>query len=235
MTQTERGFTRIELLFCIISGSILAGMAVSLLAGNKSESQRTICFNNLRQIGRGFQMWAADHEDLFPWQVNWDNGSGEGTRGHPLAANAWFHYAVVSNQFGSPKILACPADPQKHAATRWDLSPGGFLNAAYRNNGLSYPLLLHALANSPSSLLSADRNFRVDQFGSGCTYVPSPVCFSLFGQGNATWTNAVHGLAGHLLFSDGAVQFTTSSELRRAVSPVGQDDNGTSVHGLPVN
>src|SRR4051812_34635485 len=147
MERTDRAFTRLELLFCIVSGSILVAMALSLVAGNTSESQRVVCFNNLRQIGRGFQMWASDHEDLFPWQVNWNNGSGEGTRGYPLNGNAWIHYAWTLNQFGSPKILVCPADPQKHAATRWDLSAsGGFLNAGYRNNALSYPPLLHALA-----------------------------------------------------------------------------------------
>jgi len=157
-------------------------------------------------------------------------------RGFARGSGSIFRTCSTSEvRIGEKTPRGCSARSQKHAATRWDLSPGGFLSAAYRNNALSYPPLLHALANSPVSLLSGDRNFRVDQFGSSCTYVPSGVCFSLLNGGNTAWTNAVHGFAGHLLFTDGAVQFTTSSDLRRAVSPVGQDDNGTSVHGLPVN
>jgi len=69
MKKTDLAFTRIELLFCLLGAALLVLPAISLLASNKSESQRVICFNNLRQIGRAFQQWANDHNEKFPWQV----------------------------------------------------------------------------------------------------------------------------------------------------------------------
>ena len=235
MKTDERAFSRADLLFCCLAGSLLFVMAASLLASNKSESQRAICFNNLRQIGRGFHVWASDHDDHLPWQVSSTSLPQGGTRGSPLGFNAWGHYSVLSNTLATPQILLCPADTlgNKRMAARWDTSQaGGFFNSNYRNNALSYPPLLHADANSPSSLLSADRNFRVDQNNNACTYVQANVCFTLFQRGSGAWTNALHGSNGHLLLMDGSVNFTTSAQLQETLLAPGQDDNGSTVHGL---
>src|ERR1700704_3507328 len=109
MKKTDLAFTRIELLFCLLGAALLVLPAISLLASNKSESQRVICFNNLRQIGRAFQQWANDHNEKFPWQVPPPPTDG-GTMQHPLAQNTWWQFAAISNQLGSPEVLACPSD-----------------------------------------------------------------------------------------------------------------------------
>jgi hypothetical protein len=231
MKFTNRAFSRADLLFCVAGITFLFALAASLFAGTKSESQRAVCFNNLRQIGRAFHVWGNDYEEKLPWQTYVSAG---GTRHHMLGGNAWWQYSWISNQLGSPRILVCPADGPKRPADNWGTGPGGFLNPAYRNNGLSYSPFLHALANNPASLLAGDRNFGMDQSSTTCPFfVSGGSCFALFAPGIRTWTNAVHGLAGHLLFMEGSVQFTTPTEFQQAISRSEEGDTGV-VHGLAV-
>src|SRR5258706_4086701 len=137
MKKTDLAFTRIELLFCLLGAALLIVPAISLLASNKSESQRIICFNNLRQVGHAFQVWASEHNEMLPWQVPPADG---GTDGHPLGANLWFQFTTISNQLGTPRTLVCPANPlTTKAAKTWGNEPGGgFLSPVYRNNAVSY-------------------------------------------------------------------------------------------------
>ena len=227
MQTNERAFSRADLLFCVFALTLLFVLAASLFASNKSESQRIICSNNLRQIGRAFHVWANDHDDQLPWQTPPTGTTEGGTRNYPnqgLMNNAWFHYSWISNQLGSPKILVCPSDAKKTPAAHWGVTAGGFLNAAYRANSVSYPIFLHALALRPASLLSGDRNFRKDSFPNGCSYGASQA-FGLTPHGLGAWTNIIHGAAGHLLFMDGSVRFTTTTEFQEAISAPGQGDN----------
>jgi hypothetical protein len=227
-----RAFGRADLLFCLFALSLVFALVLPILGSNKSESQRVICFNNLRQIGRAFHVWGNDFGDALPWHFL---TRPEGGTGPPpqFGSLAWFQYVAISNQLGSPKILVCPADlGTTKVASEWSTSPnGGFLNINYRANATSYPLFLHALPNAPASLLSGDRNFRVDGFGL-CSLSPPKVfiCFRLDQGGLGKWTNAVHGVVGHLLFMDGSVPFTTSNEFQQAISTPLQDDGG-SLHG----
>jgi hypothetical protein len=231
MKITERAFTRTDLLFCGCGLALLMTMALSVWGSNQSESRHALCANNLRQIGRAFHLWGSDHDELLPWRIVSDTG-GQGSGGPNLALNAWWHYSVISNQLGSPKILACPADEKKVVANNWSTAPGGFLNVGARNNALSYPLFLHANSMSPSSLLAGDRNFRVDQANTSCSYLSTPAAFAILRGGVGTWTNALHGTIGHLLTMDGNVRFTTPAEFQQAIAAPGQDDNGTAAHGL---
>ena len=148
--------------------------------------------------------------------------------------NAWFQFAWISNELATPKILVCPSDqgvgiPRAMANDFSDSVDGGFLSAAFKNGAVSYSIWLHSFFSSPRSILSGDRNIRYDVPFGGCASGLNLVQTIYRGSSSARWTNAIHGVSGNLLFTDGSVEQSSSPDLRRYVNLPGQDDNG-SVH-----
>ena len=59
------------------------------------------CINNLKQLGLACKVWALDNQDTFPADV-----------------------LQMTNEMSTPKILFCPADTARHAASGWaDYTP----------------------------------------------------------------------------------------------------------------
>jgi len=237
MKNRNHGFTRLELVFAVLGFALVGLPAISLLGSSQSESQRAVCFNNLRRIGRAFHVWSADHGNLFPWGVEWgpDGGSYEQPGG--LKANAWYQFTWISNQLGSPKFLVCPADAGASKVARtWGTSAadGGFLQASYQGHALSYFIGLHSLPSSGASLLSGDRNFKASIAGLSCPFAGGGVASGLLpNDPSVQWTNAVHGTVGNLLFGDGSVQFSDSAGLQEIVRNSGGNNITPSIHFLP--
>jgi type II secretory pathway pseudopilin PulG len=64
--QGREGFTLIELCAVIATFAILAVVLLPALAGTKSDPRAFQCLNNQRQLILGWQMYAADNNDLLP-------------------------------------------------------------------------------------------------------------------------------------------------------------------------
>jgi hypothetical protein len=232
------GFTRVELAAAVFAIALLLAVVVApalAATATKSDSGRVTCFNNLRLVGRAVQIWTSDHNRQFPWRTHYaDGGTSQGAQ--PRAGNAWFEFAVFSNELVTPKILACPSDTGVKQARIFDFhSDGGFMNVFYRAAALSYSLNVDGSLEVPRSWLTGDRNFRPDYPGGGncSTRVVSnqgidaiPPELSLL-----AWTNAVHGASGHLLTTDGSVEYTFSPRLKEIILQPGIDDGG-QIHFL---
>ena len=89
---------------------------------SKADPDRIACINNLKQIGLAFATWALNNGNQFPFNVPASKGgtleycqrNQEG-----IDSTSARHLQVMSNELSTPKILLCPADKAKQAASGW--------------------------------------------------------------------------------------------------------------------
>jgi competence protein ComGC len=195
-------FTLIGLLIILAVIAILAAMLLPALAKAKQRAQRIQCVNNLKQCGLAERIWEGDHDDKYPMAVS--NKFG-GTLEWVPDGNAFRHFQVLSNELGTPKILACPADTRQPAVD--------FVRLQNRN--LSYFINLDVKSEVPEVLMTGDRNI---------TNGLSPVRTVLMLPPNraAGWTETIHRGVGNIGLSDGSVQQLSTSGLQNAIKNAGE-------------
>ncbi len=225
-------FTRVEATVLTAMVGLLLAVVLPALAHDRTRSSRIACANNLRQIGVASQLWGNDRGDRPPWEIPVNQG---GTLQHTLSGNAWLHFASMSNELASPRILLCPSDTGRLATEFSSSADGGFLNPNHRNNSVSY-FLTHAFQNGQFSMFAGDRNF-LTLAGSGtCSRFPT-VSFANVNS-PLGWDTNLHNRAGNIVRLDGRVNQYSDTELNAAVrgdplsDSVGIDDGSRSFHIL---
>jgi prepilin-type processing-associated H-X9-DG protein len=209
-THRIRGFTRVELLVVIGVLALLAAMVFTALNAAKRKAERINCVNTLAPIGLAFRIWEGDHNDKYPMRFALTNSE---TMKMMASGNAYVLWQTMSNELSTPKILHCPADTRRIAATNFAT---GFSDA-----NISYFFSLDAFESYPQMILDGDDNLAVD----GVRVKPG--ILNLWPNSSIAWTKERHRGNGNIGLADGSVQQATSAGLSSAIV--------SSTSGVPTN
>ncbi len=114
----------------ILTTVLIVGLLLPALAQARSRAQAMItqpndraqsisCFNNMKQIGLAFRIYATSHADRFPFNVPRQEGGTlelSATNAGGFDRDAARIFQVLSNELGTPRVLVCPADRSKQPA-----------------------------------------------------------------------------------------------------------------------
>jgi prepilin-type processing-associated H-X9-DG protein len=239
-----QAFTRIELIVTLAAIGLLGIIGASVHGNTRERSERLVCMNNQRLIGRAFNMWAAEHNGQIPGRVPQSEGGltdaiiphkvpGIGTFPAAFAGNTWFQFLWVYEDLPSASILVCPSDPARKRASGFTATPGGFAHVTMQNSALSYLFSTHGLRELPSMMLSADRNvITAGTTGCSSTYTTTRL-IRIGSQAVPTgWTSGLHVNSGNVLMTDGRVEEMTTPDFNKYVNSFGESGGDIAFHLL---
>ena len=194
-------FTGWDLLIVLMTAVMFLGVVLPMLNRPTCRGGTRIkCISNLKQIGLAFRIWANDHGEKFPVQLE-ASGTNGGTMEFNLTGEVWRHFQILSNELNSPRILACNADQSRSRTMDWHQFTNNF--------HLSYFVGLDADETNPQTILSGDRNL------TSMTVKAVKGVLNLASNDTAGWTKDIHNLAGNIGLGDGSAHQVNSSMLNK--------------------
>jgi competence protein ComGC len=116
----NQALTLVEVLVVIAVTICFAVLFLTGLVDTKEKARRIHCVSNLKQFGIAFRIWEGDG-DKYPMSVSVTNG---GAMEWTDTGNAYRLWQTMSNTLSSPKLLHCPADTGRIAATNFSIGFG---------------------------------------------------------------------------------------------------------------
>ncbi len=226
--RKRASFTLPELLVVLAIFALLFVTILPWIARIRRVSSRITCVNKVKQIGLAFQIFGIDNEDKFPMKVSMTNGGSQ--EFVEDARQMWRHFAAMSNELSTPKVLICEEDRGgRKEATVFSADS----NAAWRdpdgkvvkhvpfnqNANVSYFVGVDSEKKWTDSLLAGDRHLTVGKREIATALV------LLTNQSLVAWSQRLHKGYGNVAFGDGRVEQLTSPRLREAVSTTGLATN----------
>ena len=212
--------TLLEVLVVIVVLTILVILILPIFFSNNLSAKRINCVNNLKQIGLAYRIWPGPQGFDYQTRVSVKNG---GVEELVQSGIAYISYQVMSNELASPKLLICPADTNRFAATNFSVGFG--------NKNVSYFVGVRASefwdvddsGRIGQSLLSGDDNFEIKG-------VPiKSGLLELSTNEPIAWTGARHKFVGNIGLSDGSVQQVTIVGLTNLLCKTGLSTNRLAI------
>ena len=105
------GFTLIELLVVIAIIAVLMGILMPALQRVRKQAKGVVCFNGLKQIGMGANLYAEDNNSYIPRSAMW--GQIDEIKPWFQAFMPYLAQRAIDNDYRNVKIFRCPSYPDK--------------------------------------------------------------------------------------------------------------------------
>jgi competence protein ComGC len=204
-------FTLVELVAIICLSGVIMILVVPAFAKDYGKISRLRCGANLKNIGLAFHTFAINHGNRYPMNIPVAEGGSSEYTAVIAAQSNWVHFAIMSNELVTPKILVCPTDGAKTIATNFTFHMG-----ALKNRSISYIVGFSADETRSQVILSGDRNItnaipvRFDIDKSEIIKLGTNHSVNV----GASWNRDLHQNQGNILLAGGSVHFVNPTRLR---------------------
>jgi prepilin-type N-terminal cleavage/methylation domain-containing protein/prepilin-type processing-associated H-X9-DG protein len=225
-TDSHRAFTLVELLVVIAIIAVLTALAVPAVGGALESSQRSKCASNMKSIGAGIHLYAAEHHGKLP-SINCLNPD-----------TTWIEQLQPYLGTNYTMVRVCPADPRAAQKLRTSHATSYLLNERVEadsfvdENGELVPGEVvfdrHLRIANPSRAIIMFLG-NTNRTATGTDHIHSGLMRSWNGLRREIWPDAFGGGlpdgtrgSANYLFADGHVQNIAATTMKQRLE-AGQD------------